>query len=115
MRANLMNSSFDRYQSGRIYFCYLAALLALAVLVALAAPAQAQLVKISTDSFTNPDSQHKTEVEPSSYSWGSTMVAGFQVARIHDGGGADVGFSTTTDGGKTWTQGYLPGLTDNYK
>jgi len=110
-----MNSSFSRYPSGNSCFCDLAALLALVVLIALAAPVQAQLVKISTDSFTNPDSHHKTEVDPSSYSWGSTMVAGFQVARIHDGGGADVGFATTTDGGKTWTQGYLPGLTDNYK
>ncbi len=80
-------------------------------------PANAQftLVKISSDSFHNSDSQHKSEVEPSTYSWGSTMVAAFQVARIHDGGGADLGFSTTTDGGKTWTQGSLPGLTVNYK
>src|SRR4029077_8666003 len=85
--------------------------------LAMAKPVQAQLplVKISSDSFTNPESQHKSEVEPDTYSWGSTMVAAFQVARISEGGGADLGFATTTDGGKTWTQGYLPGLTDNYK
>jgi len=65
--------------------------------------------------FHNSASQHKSEVEPDTYSWGSTMVAAFQVARVYSGGGADLGFSTTTDGGKTWTQGYLPGLTDNYK
>ncbi len=82
---------------------------------AMAAPANAQLVKISTDSFHNSSSQHKTEVEPDTYSWGSTMVAAFQVARVADGGGADLGFSTSTDGGKTWTYGYLPGLTVNYK
>jgi hypothetical protein len=79
------------------------------------ASARAQLVKISADSFTNPESQHKSEVEPDTYSWGSTMVAAFQVARIHDGGGADLGFATTTDSGKTWTQGLLPGLTVHYK
>jgi len=79
------------------------------------AHAQFTLVKISTDSFHNSASQHKTEVEPDTYSWGSTMVAAFQVARISGGGGADLGFATTTDGGKTWTQGYLPGLTVNYK
>jgi hypothetical protein len=43
------------------------------------------------------------------------MVAAFQVARVHDGGGADVGFATTKDGGKTWTHGLLPGLTVHYK
>ncbi len=91
--------------------------LAFAFAFAMAAPAQAQsnLVKISTDSFHNSSSQHKTEVEPDTYSWGSTMVAAYQVARVADGGGADLGFSTSTDGGKTWTYGYLPGLTVNYK
>jgi hypothetical protein len=91
--------------------------LAFVVWLAMVAPAQAQLplVKISSDSFTNPESQHKSEVEPSTYSWGSTMVAAFQVARISTGGGADIGFATTIDGGKTWTQGLLPGLTVHYK
>jgi hypothetical protein len=91
--------------------------LAFAICLAIAAPVQAQLtlVKISSDSFTDSDAQHKTEVEPDSYSWGSTMVAAFQVARIAPGGGADLGFSTSTDGGKTWTFGSLPGWTVNYK
>ncbi len=98
-------------------FAFLASVLASAISLAVATPVQAQfsLVKISSDSFHNSDSQHKTEVEPDTYSWGSTMVAAFQVARIADGGGADLGFSTSTDGGKTWTYGYLPGLTVNYK
>src|SRR5581483_8430174 len=30
-------------------------------------------------------------------------------------GSAAIGFSTSTDGGKTWPYGYLPGLTVNYK
>ena len=112
-----MNRSSYRYQIGRKNSAFLTFVITLAISLALAAPAQAQFtpVKISSDSFTDTDAQHKTEVEPDSYSWGPTMVAAFQVARVVDGGGADLGFSTTTDGGKTWTYGYLPGLTVNYK
>jgi len=110
-----MNQTSYRSQSGRNTFADLAVVLAVTTFLAMPAPARAQLVKISSDSFTNPESQHKSEVEPSTYSWGSTMVAAFQVARISSGGGADIGFATTTDGGKTWTQGLLPGLTIHYK
>jgi hypothetical protein len=73
------------------------------------------LVKLSTDTFNNSDSEHKTEVEPDAFAWGSTIVSTFQVARVYAHGGADVGFATSTDGGKTWTSGYLPDLTVNYK
>ncbi len=98
------------------YACLTCAI-TLAAFVLLAAPAHAQftLLKLSADSFHNSQSQHKTEVEPGTYSWHDTIVSAFQVARIYGGGGADIGFATTTDGGKTWTQGYLPGLTDHYK
>src|SRR5580692_8021989 len=113
---NPMNRITVLLHSRKNRFVFFAALV-FAISLAMAAPLQAQfsLVKISTDSFHNSDSQHKTEVEPDTYSWGSTMVAAFQVARISGGGGADLGFSTSTDGGKTWTFGYLPGLTVNYK
>jgi len=90
-------------------------LLIWSVLLASLADAQLTLRKISVDAFTNPDSQHKSIVEPDTYAWGSTIVSAFQVARIYGGGGADIGFATTTDGGATWTRGYLPGLTHNYK
>jgi len=73
--------------------------------------AQVSLVQISQDNFTNMSSQHMTEVEPGAFTWGSTTVAAFQVARIFGGGGADIGFATTTDGGAHWTNGYLPGIT----
>ena len=113
---NPMNRTAVVLHSRRNRFVFFAALV-FAISLAMAAPLQAQfsLVKISTDSFHNSSSQHKTEVEPDTYSWRSTMVAAFQVARVADGGGADLGFSTSTDGGKTWTFGYLPGLTVNYK
>jgi len=79
------------------------------------APSSFPLVKLSTDAFHNSDSEHKTEVEPDTFAWGSTIVSTFQVARVYAHGGADIGFATSTDGGKTWTNGYLPGLTVNYK
>jgi hypothetical protein len=94
--------------------------LGFAVSLALTVPARAQnpLVKISIDKFTNTDSVHKTEVEPDTFSWGSTIVSAFHVARrpgTIGWGSADVGFATSIDGGATWTFGYLPGLTVNYK
>jgi len=80
--------------------------------------AKSGLDRISIDNFTNSDSVHKTEVEPSSYAWGSMIVSTSHVARRPNSegwGSADIGFSTSTDGGKTWTYGYLPGLTVNYE
>jgi hypothetical protein len=74
-------------------------------------PPPVALTKLSTDTFTNTSSQHATEVEPSSAAFGSTIVSAFQVARIFNGGGADIGFATSTDGGTAWTSGFLPGLT----
>ncbi|MGB9195759.1 MAG: sialidase family protein, partial [Terriglobales bacterium] len=75
------------------------------------AQAQVPLTQLSQDTFTDPASQHQSEVEPGTFSYGSTIVTAFQVARIYGGGGADIGFATSTDGGTTWTNGYLPGLT----
>jgi hypothetical protein len=69
------------------------------------------LVKLSTDTFTNSTSQHATEVEPGSFSFGSTVIAAFQVARISSGGGADIGFAISTDSGVSWQNGLLPGIT----
>jgi hypothetical protein len=38
-------------------------------------------------------------------------VAAFQVGRIFQGGGADIGFATSTDAGSTWKSGFLPDIT----
>lgn len=54
---------------------------------------------------------HQANVEPDSFSNGSTIVAGYQVGRIFDGGACAIGFSTSTDNGATWISGLLPGLT----
>ncbi len=84
----------------------------LLILSAASALAQIPLTQISTDTFTNTTSQHETEVEPSSYTVGKTIVSTFQVGRFTDGGASDIGFSTSTNGGVTWTQGNLPGITN---
>src|SRR5216684_933706 len=75
------------------------------------AQAQVSLTQLSEDTFTDPPSQHATEVEPSTFSYGSTIVSAFQVSRIFGGGAADIGFATSTDAGVTWTSGLLTGIT----
>lgn len=69
------------------------------------------IVTVSSDPYTNSTSQHKTEVEPDSYAYGSTIVFAFQVSRYSSGGADDTGWATSTDGGKTWQSGFLPGIT----
>jgi hypothetical protein len=69
------------------------------------------LTQISSDPYTNPTSNHKTEVEPDTLSFGNTIVSAFQVGRFFDGGASNIGFSTSTDGGQNWTHGFLPSST----
>jgi Zn-dependent M28 family amino/carboxypeptidase len=69
------------------------------------------LTQISADPFTNASSQHRTEVEPDTYAYGSTIVAAFQAGRFFDGGASDIGWATSTNGGGTWTSGFLAGIT----
>ncbi|HKD86070.1 MAG TPA: sialidase family protein [Terriglobales bacterium] len=71
----------------------------------------AGLKQLSSDSFTNSQSQHATEVEPGMAASGSTLVTAFQVGRIYGGGAADIGFATSTDAGASWSNGLLPGIT----
>ncbi len=71
------------------------------------------LTQISSDPYTNPDSQHKTEVEPDSFAFGNTIVSAFQVGRFFNGGASNIGFATSTNAGKTWTSGFLPDATVN--
>ena len=60
---------------------------------------------------SNAESQHETQVEPDSHTVGATTVALFQNGRNRTGGAASVAFSTSKDGGSTWREGILPGLT----
>ena len=91
-----------------------APVLSAAVLVlAVATPTQANvaLTQVSSDPYSNSTSQHRTEVEPDTFSFGSTIVSVFQVGRIFGGGAANIGFATSTNSGATWTSGFLPGIT----
>jgi hypothetical protein len=74
-------------------------------------PAAISLTEISSDPYTIAPGQHATEVEPHVLANGSTLVAAFQTGRIAPGGSTDIGWATSTDGGTTWTHGFLPGLT----
>jgi hypothetical protein len=69
--------------------------------------------RLAVDRTTDTSTRHATIVEPDSFSFGSTMLAVYQVGRVPRPGGAATatGFSTTTDGGRTWRSGLLPGLT----
>jgi hypothetical protein len=73
-------------------------------------PATVPLTQLSADTFTNASSQHATEVEPASFSFGPTIITSFQVARIFGGGGADIGYAISNDSGASWQSGLLPGI-----
>src|ERR671935_640426 len=75
------------------------------------ARAQCDTLKLSTDPFTNSPSQHRTEVEPDTFAFGSTIIAAFQVGRFFNGGSSNVGWATSTNAGTSWTNGFLPGTT----
>ena len=66
---------------------------------------------ISSDPYTNASSQHRTQLEPDSFGYGNTVVATFQTGRFFDGGSSNIGWATTTNAGRTWTTGMLPGTT----
>jgi len=78
----------------------------------LASPAVAAgLTRLSTDPYTNTTSFHQTQVEPDSFSFGSTLLAAFQSGRFPDGGASNIGWATSTDNGASWANGFLPGTT----
>lgn len=95
------------------------AILVVALIVTLAishartpgARASSGLLQLSSDPYTNTTSQHQTEVEPDSFANGSTIVTAFQVGRFFDGGSSNIGWATSTNGGATWTSGFLPDIT----
>ena len=71
----------------------------------------AEPIQISSDTFTNSDSQHATQVEPDTFSFGATVVAAFQSGRYFDGGASGIAFATSRNNGASWTSGVLPEVT----
>jgi hypothetical protein len=74
-------------------------------------PVGPNLTEVSSDPYSIGPGQHATEVEPHMLANGSTLVAAFQTGRIAPGGSTGIGWATSTDGGTTWSHGFLPGLT----
>ena len=73
-----------------------------------------RLTQVSSDPFTNPGSQHATEVEPDIFAFGSTIVGAYQTGRFFGGGSSDIGWATSSDGGTSWRHGMLPGVTTHF-
>lgn len=107
-----MKRNLSDHRNGKLVFILCATL---ALLVAAAAYAQdtptVTLTEVSSDPFTVPPGQHATEVEPHVLANGSTLVSAFQTGRIAPGGATAIGWATSTDGGSTWSHGFLPALT----
>lgn len=77
-------------------------------------PAQASspLIQISHDPYTNSTSQHRTQVEPDTVSFGPIVVSAFQSGRFFAGGGSsNISWAASFDAGRTWQTGNLPGIT----
>lgn len=81
------------------------------LLIPTPAAANVPVTQVSSDPYTDAGAQHRTEVEPDTFTFGSTIVATFQVGRVFGGGASNIGWATSTDGGATWTRGFLPGIT----
>jgi hypothetical protein len=96
-------------RAGRL--CAVVGAMLLTVSFTATAAASTTVLQISSDPYTNTTSQHKTEVEPDTFAFGSTIVSAFQVGRFFSGGASNIGFATSTNGGKAWTAGFLPGTT----
>jgi hypothetical protein len=96
-----------RARVGLVTFAAVAAALVAATPVL----ANLTLTRIGSDPFTNGTSQHATQLEPDTFSFGNTIVSAFQSGRFTDGGSSDIGFATSTNGGTSWTSGFLTGIT----
>jgi BNR repeat protein len=96
----------------RVALLLMAALVAALAAAMPAHAAQPGVTQISADPYTPataPAGEHATEVEPDTFAFGSTLVSAFQTGRVFNGGATDIGFAVSTDGGASWTHGFLPG------
>ena len=88
-------------------------LLVLAALLGAWAPAAfgqrpPSVVEVSSDPYTGPPGQHRTEVEPDTFSHHGQVVGAFQVGRLFAGGSTNIGWVMSRDGGRTFRRGFLP-------
>ena len=102
-----------RARSARLAALAVPATVAVLLLSGTTAYANVAVTQVSSDPYTDAQAQHRSEVEPDTYSFGNTIVSAFQVGRVSGGGASNIGFATSTNGGATWTHGFLPGITTN--
>jgi hypothetical protein len=72
--------------------------------------AGAALVRVSSDPITQAGQEHATEAEPDSITVGKMVLSSFMVGNVPTCTD-DIGWAFSSDGGRTWTHGLLPGLT----
>lgn len=76
-----------------------------------------QDILVSSDFLVTPDEtgyQPETQAEPhvaANPERDGHLVAGYQEGRFYDGGARALGFAVSTDGGRQWRRGLIPGLT----
>jgi hypothetical protein len=99
----------DNFLKAKFYGFGLATILVLFFSVAWAE--ETDLIRVSRDPYTDPLAQHATEVDPSIVAHGGTIVTAFQVGRFFGTGADNIGWATSKDGGRTWKNGFLSGLT----
>ena len=101
--------SSRRCRAAGLLLATIATLAVMSIVPALAA--SEPIIQLSEDPFTNPTSQHRTEVEPDTFAFGSTWVSAFQAGRFVDLGASSIGFATSSDRGRSFVSGFLPGAT----
>ncbi len=105
--------SVGRARSARLLARAAPVAVGLVLVAGTTASAAVSLTRVSVDPYTDAQAQHRTEVEPDTFAFGSTIVSAFQVGRVFGGGSSNIGWATSRDGGATWSHGYLPGITGN--
>ena len=101
-----------RSKAGRSIAAFAVGLVAvLAAVVPSALAKQGPSLRVSSDPYLNPESQHRTEVEPDSFATRNQVVTAFQVGRTFDGGATNIGWATSHNNGNRFASGFLPGIT----
>ncbi len=85
-----------------------AAAVPLLLMASAAATPTYPVTRVSTDTFTDPIALHASEQSGNTVAAGKTIVSTSGVGAIFDGGNSGIGWSTSTDGGKSWKHGYVP-------
>ena len=68
------------------------------------------LTQVSSDPIIKAGQEHATEAEPDTIAVGHSVLSSFMVGNVPTCTD-DIGWAFSSDGGKTWAHGLLPGLT----